>query len=127
MPDSGGKSIKVLSIDGGGIRGIIASIILRDLLERAGRPAHEVFDLIAGTSTGGIIALGLKTPANQGGSYSPTELLQLYFKNGNAIFHKNLLTFPRQIFLPKYSPKGPKPCWQGSSARSCSGRPSRRS
>jgi len=106
MPDSTGKSIKILSIDGGGIRGIISAVILRELLQRVGRPAHETFDLIAGTSTGGIIALALGTPANQGAPYSPAELLQLYFENGRTIFDKNLLTLLRQVIFPKYSPRG---------------------
>jgi len=53
--------IKVLSIDGGGIRGIIPAIILRQLQKRLGKNLYEVFDLIAGTSTGGIIALGIGT------------------------------------------------------------------
>jgi patatin-like phospholipase/acyl hydrolase len=45
-------SIKVLSIDGGGIRGIIPAIILAELQKRLGRNLYEIFDLMAGTSTG---------------------------------------------------------------------------
>ena len=59
-------SIKVLSIDGGGIRGIIPAIILGELQKRLGRNVYEIFDLIAGTSTGGIIALGIGTRGNHG-------------------------------------------------------------
>jgi patatin-like phospholipase/acyl hydrolase len=50
---------KVLSIDGGGIRGIIPAMILAEIEDRTGKPIAEMFDLIAGTSTGGILALGL--------------------------------------------------------------------
>lgn len=51
----------ILSIDGGGIRGIIPSVVLVELKRRleqraAARPLHRYFDLIAGTSTGGIVA-----------------------------------------------------------------------
>jgi uncharacterized protein len=106
MANPGGKSIKVLSIDGGGIRGIIAAVILRELLQSVGRPAHETFDLIAGTSTGGILALGLGTPSHNGEPYTPQELLDLYLGNGQAIFHKDLLTVPRQVCFPKYSAGG---------------------
>jgi patatin-like phospholipase/acyl hydrolase len=50
---------EVLSIDGGGIRGVVPAIVLAEIEERTGRPAAERFDLIVGTSTGGIPALGL--------------------------------------------------------------------
>jgi patatin-like phospholipase/acyl hydrolase len=96
-------NIKVLAIDGGGIRGIIPAFILGEIQTRLKRGLCEVFDLIAGTSTGGIIALGIGTRSNAGRPYSPQELLDLYVQNGAAIFRKNLLTPVRQLFFPKYS------------------------
>jgi patatin-like phospholipase/acyl hydrolase len=98
------NSIKVLAIDGGGIRGIIPAIILAEFQKRLGRNLCEVFDLIAGTSTGGIIALGIGTKSNAGQPYSPDQLLDLYVQNGPAIFKKNLLTSLKEIIFPKYSP-----------------------
>jgi uncharacterized protein len=97
-------SIKVLAIDGGGIRGIIPAIILAEIQKRITLELFQVFDLIAGTSTGGIIALGIGTQCKGGQPYAPAELLDLYVKNGPAIFQKNLLTPERQVVLPKYSP-----------------------
>ncbi len=97
-------TIKVLAIDGGGIRGIIPAIILSEIQTRLTLDLFHVFDLIAGTSTGGIIALGIGTKCKDNGPYSPSELVDLYVQNGPAIFKKNLLTPLRQIFLPKYSP-----------------------
>ena len=99
-------SIKVLSIDGGGIRGIIPAIILGGLQERLGKDLYNYFDLIAGTSTGGIIALGIGTRGNNGQPYTPDELLNLYVQNGPAIFTKNLLTPEKELLFPKYSPDG---------------------
>jgi patatin-like phospholipase/acyl hydrolase len=55
--------IRVLSIDGGGVRGIIPARLLVELERIAGRPVRQMFDVIAGTSTGGIIALLLAHPA----------------------------------------------------------------
>ena len=52
MENPGDKSIKVLAIDGGGIRGIIPAVILRELQKRTGKDLWQTFDLIAGTSTG---------------------------------------------------------------------------
>ena len=98
------KSIKILSIDGGGIRGIIPCIILAELRRRLGKNLYEVFDLIAGTSTGGIIALGIGTRGNNGQPYTPEELLNLYVENGPAIFKKKLFTLVKELCSPKYSP-----------------------
>jgi patatin-like phospholipase/acyl hydrolase len=52
------KDYKILSIDGGGIKGLYSAIILERFEEEYG-PLHRHFDLICGTSTGGIIALAL--------------------------------------------------------------------
>jgi hypothetical protein len=49
----------VLSIDGGGIRGIIPLSCLVQLEAQLGKPCHEIFDMVAGTSTGSIIAAGI--------------------------------------------------------------------
>jgi uncharacterized protein len=97
-------SIKVLAIDGGGIRGIIPAVILAEIQTRLGMDLFKAFDLIAGTSTGGIIALGIGTACKNTGPYSPGELLDLYVQNGPAIFRKSIVTPERQLFLPKYSP-----------------------
>ncbi|MGO7365133.1 CBASS cGAMP-activated phospholipase [Rhizobium leguminosarum] len=74
--------MRVLSIDGGGIRGILPAAVLAECEERfcRGRCAGEFFDYIAGTSTGGIIALGLSIglPAR--------EILAIYMENGAEIF-----------------------------------------
>ncbi len=99
-------SIKVLAIDGGGIRGIIPATILSEIQRRLNLDLYQVFDLIAGTSTGGIIALGIGTKCKNNGPYSPSELVDLYVQSGPEIFKKNFLTRGRQIVLPKYSPDG---------------------
>lgn len=62
------KLIKILSIDGGGVRGIIPALVLADLEARLPPGVHlaECFDIISGTSAGGIIALMLATPDETG-------------------------------------------------------------
>jgi uncharacterized protein len=112
MPATGELSLKgnsmgrinVLSIDGGGIRGIIPASILATIHAGVGQPLHKVFDLISGTSTGGIIALGIGTTAKGNQPYAPAELVKLYVDNGPAIFQKNFLTPAKSLFGPKYSP-----------------------
>ena len=53
--------LRVLAIDGGGIRGLIPAHVLAYLEDRTGRPTCEMFDVIAGTSTGAILALDRKS------------------------------------------------------------------
>lgn len=73
----------VLIVDGGGIRGIIPARVLVELRARLGRPLHEVVDLAVGTSTGGIIALGLAA------GLEPSDMLALYVERGARIFKKH--------------------------------------
>lgn len=63
----GGRTVRILSIDGGGIRGLIPALVLRELRDRLrakgrSRSFAEHFDLIAGTSAGALVALGLVLP-----------------------------------------------------------------
>lgn len=85
------EKFKILSIDGGGMRGIIPAKILCELEEelqrREGPEARlcDYFDLICGTSTGGIIAIGLAL------GMSAKEMLNLYVAHGKEIFSATLL------------------------------------
>lgn len=88
------ERVRVLSIDGGGIRGIIPALVLAQIESLSGRPACELFDLIAGTSTGGIIALGVTVPdpdASKRPRWSARELARLYEREGPKIFDHSLL------------------------------------
>jgi patatin-like phospholipase/acyl hydrolase len=106
MANDPANSIKVLSIDGGGIRGIIPAIILDAIQQRLGKEAWQSFDLIAGTSTGGIITVGIGTACNDGKPYSPQQLVNLYVQNGASIFKKSFFTPAEELARPKYSPAG---------------------
>lgn len=58
-PVASGRRFQVLSLSGGGVRGLYTACVLEGLEARAGVPVNQCFDLIAGTSIGGIIAMGL--------------------------------------------------------------------
>lgn len=87
------RPFTVLALDGGGIRGIIPALVLAELERRTGRRAAELFDLIVGTSTGGILALALAKPARRGGSapcFAAADLVELYATHGSRIFRRSL-------------------------------------
>ena len=76
---------RILTIDGGGIRGIIPATVLRHIEDRLGRPAASVFHMVAGTSTGGIIAVGLTRPD----PLPAARLVDLYATRGREIFSRS--------------------------------------
>ncbi|BAY25360.1 patatin [Calothrix sp. NIES-2100] len=108
---------KILSIDGGGIRGIIPALILAEIERRTQKPIFSLFDLITGTSSGGILALGLTKPRLSSdvsdlplAQYTAEDMVQLFLEYGVEIFYEPLferLIGPiEDIFLqPKYSSK----------------------
>lgn len=83
----------ILSIDGGGIRGVLPLIVLKALNERLQKryafSVNEGFDLMAGTSTGAIISAALLLKENHKYAYQPADLLQLYQNRGSQIFNPN--------------------------------------
>lgn len=93
------KEFKILSIDGGGIRGIIPAIFLEEVEKSVKKPLWEYFDLICGTSTGGIIALAIAVGKPVG------EIRELYEKKGTEIFppiknwelHKKITRFIKVV------------------------------
>ena len=96
------KTFNILSIDGGGILGLYSAEVLA-LIEKEVFKKNTIFpnkfNLIAGTSTGGIIALALAL------GYSPTEISELYKLHGEEIFHKSYFKylFRNWIFTNRYS------------------------
>lgn len=76
------RQFRILSIDGGGIRGILPAAMLAEIERRhlGGGSIADHFDMIAGTSTGGIIALGLAH------GKKASEILELYTERGSSIF-----------------------------------------
>jgi patatin-like phospholipase/acyl hydrolase len=82
---------RVLSIDGGGIRGIIPAMVIASIEKKMGKPARELFDLMVGTSTGGILALGLSRPGSgRQAQFSARRVVKLYEEQGDKIFEYSL-------------------------------------
>jgi len=81
---------QILSLIGGGIRGAFITSFLKELEDQLGRPIADCFDLIAGTSTGGIVAAGLAA------GLTADQMQDFYVRYGASIFT------PR----PRYVAKG---------------------
>lgn len=95
------RPFRILSLDGGGVRGAYTAAVLAQIEENTGRRIVEHFDLVAGTSTGGIIAigLGLGLPAHR--------ILEFYKARGATIFpstgvHQRVFARLRRFVGPKY-------------------------
>lgn len=88
------KPFQILCLSGGGYRGLYSAALLEKLEAHAGKPLSQVFDLIAGTSIGGILALGL------GAEVPATKLTAAFEENADVIFPKRRSLFGKKI-LPR--------------------------
>ena len=84
---------QILSLDGGGLRGMFSAALLAKLEEKHGVRIADHFDLITGTSTGGLIAIGL------GLGMRPRELVKFYTDRGPRVFPRSL---PGHRWLQKW-------------------------
>lgn len=90
---------RILTIDGGGIKGVFPASFLASLEEAVGKPIGTYFDLIVGTSTGGLIALGL------GLGFSGRQMLEFYEQYGPKIFQgSRWMRALRHVVRAKYNP-----------------------
>ncbi len=95
------KTFKILSIDGGGIRGVYSVHILKRIEEEFKIRLHDYFDLIAGTSTGSIIAAAIAC------DISLDDVEKLYTEKGSLIFtkRKNIGISCKGLFSSIYDSK----------------------
>jgi len=109
--------LKILSIDGGGIRGVIPLQVIKYIEEITSKPIHELFDLIAGTSTGGLLTSALVLKDNKSSivnkrKYNLDEIESIYTNRSQEIFPFDFhpyLEVSNQInsfFKPRYNPSG---------------------
>jgi predicted acylesterase/phospholipase RssA len=92
------KRFQILALDGGGMRGLYTASLLSALESELGSPILNHFDLVAGTSTGGIIALGL------GLGKTPQEMVAFYRNDGPKIFPRptGIRAWFKHLFGVKY-------------------------
>lgn len=94
------QRFQILSLDGGGLKGLFGLGFLAGWEQTEGRRVVDSFDLIAGTSTGGIIALAL------GLGYSAKQILAFYVDEALNIFPPSALASLKHVVATKYDPGG---------------------
>lgn len=88
----GKKEVRILCIDGGGVRGIIPAMILQKIEEITKKHPSELFDMIVGTSLGGVISLLLAAPNKEKKPVmSTTEIVNMFINHSQNIFKKETL------------------------------------
>jgi uncharacterized protein len=103
-------TFRILSLDGGGIRGIISATMLAHIEKQINQPLNEYFDLIAGTSTGSILASAIAT------GRSSQEIIELYKQKGSVIFpYRSRFSLRRFPLLFRYGISAPKFSYEGLS------------
>jgi predicted acylesterase/phospholipase RssA len=81
------KKTIILAIDGGGIKGVIPATFIQYIESSLKKPSYQIFDVIGGTSTGGIITAALTTPKKSTGRpYTAEEIVSIYNHDGGKIF-----------------------------------------
>lgn len=99
-PEVGGAPpFRILSLDGGGLKGLFSAAVLAELGRDLGVTVADCFDLVVGTSTGGLIALGL------GAGRSPDELVEFYVRRGPEIFPAKRSRMLAQAGRSKHGPE----------------------
>jgi predicted acylesterase/phospholipase RssA len=90
--------VRALAIEGGGVRGIIPGRLLVALETLAERRISDMFDVIVGTSAGGMMALGLTCPDDDGmPRYAADHVAEIYQSRGQEIFPPATFSIPRTL------------------------------
>jgi patatin-like phospholipase/acyl hydrolase len=99
------KTIKVLSIDGGGTRGLLPATMLHQLEQETGQSVTDIFDVIVGSATGGIITSAIAA------GMSMEDIMDIYLKQAKFILPSNFfrrIWNPLNLFAPRYPNKNLK-------------------
>lgn len=107
-----GRPYSILTLSGGGVRGVISSLVLAEIEHRTNQPICKLFDLIAGSSSGGIISLLLSHPKQEGSTqpkYSAKDVADTLIERAEDIFNEPLfeevLGIVDDLMAPKYGSK----------------------
>ncbi|CAM9866954.1 unnamed protein product [Phaeothamnion confervicola] len=80
----GQRGLRILCLDGGGTRGVMTISLLRQIMEACGKEPHDVFDIVCGTSTGGILSVlfaGQRLPVARAAKLYDELIIKIFSKN----------------------------------------------
>lgn len=98
--------MRVLAIDGGGVRGLIPAMFLEELERRTQKRTAELFDYIVGTSTGGIVALASVCPRPGEGTAPASTVVGFFRERVPSIFPAMHFGLARQLLEERYPAEG---------------------
>ncbi|MEL6809875.1 MAG: patatin-like phospholipase family protein [Bacteroidota bacterium] len=84
--ETSSSKVIVLAVDGGGIKGVIPATFLQAIEKQAGKQSYQSYDVIGGTSTGGIISVALTSPDTTKKPFTADEIVNIYKNDGDKIF-----------------------------------------
>jgi uncharacterized protein len=104
------ERVNILSMDGGGIRGVIPMLVLEKIEAVTGKAVSELFDLIAGTSTGAMIGMLMSVPRDDGRPrWTAHESVNFFAERGRQLFPRSprhLLRAGEGLLEEKYEASG---------------------
>lgn len=105
------NTMRILSIDAGGVRGLLPALLLTEIEARTGKQIWQQFDLITGSGTGALLAIGLAMPARSGNPLPAAKL--------QTIFEQPKRSLYRRTWLRKFAAhlRGVKPHYSSKSLR----------
>ena len=110
------KQINILSLDGGGVKSITSLKIVEYIENKTGKKITDLFDVVDGTSSGGILALYLTMPESENSKvskYKASDIIKLFESDSRRIFKPRPIsmvvpTCVLQAFMPAYETKNPE-------------------
>lgn len=87
--------VRILCLDGGGVFGIVPARVLAEIEKRTGKPIKDMFHMVAGTSTGGIIGASM---VQEHKTVTAEDMVDLYLERGPDIFAKTLMSQIRSVY-----------------------------
>ncbi len=85
------ETMRILSIDAGGVRGLLPALLLSEIEARTGKQVWQMFDLVTGTGTGALLAIGLTIPARSGNPLPAAKLQTIFEQPKRSLYRRSWL------------------------------------
>lgn len=85
------ETMRILSLDAGGVRGLLPAMLLSEIEARTGKQIWQLFDLVTGTGTGALLAIGLTIPARSGNPLPAAKLQTIFEQPKRSLYRRTWL------------------------------------